>query len=179
MTSATSLYAIAAELLTRSAAILAGTAAGAPDTQFVSQGPPPYDCPNQLTVHAGIIQYGNFRAGAEGTTIRDPKMHTVIMVPLTITALRCARPGALPQGGIEILNADPAQIQADAEAVYADGWSLFCGINKLYRDGSLFAGFPCRPFEVDAALPISPDGGMLGWALTLHVQLDGFDPPGA
>lgn len=176
--SATSLYGIAAELLAKSAAILAGTPAGAIGTKFVCHGPPAYDCPNQLTVHAGPITYGPERQGAEGSVIFDPKMHVVIIVPLTVTALRCVRTAAMPQGGTAISGAVASAIDADAQVVYADGWSLFCGLRNAQMNGTLFAGWPCRPFEVTDALPISPDGGVLGWAITVTIQLDGFDPPG-
>lgn len=174
-----SLYGIAAELLTRAAAILAGTPAGAPANQYVSQGPPAYDCCNLLTVHAGVLVYGGFRRGADGTIQPDPRMHVVPTVPLTITVLRCANQQALPSGGLQIQNAKLAAINQDSQVVYRDGWCLFNGINKAQRDGSLFAGWPCRPFEIDGALPLSPDGGCLGWTLDVHVALNGFDPAGA
>lgn len=176
---ADSLYGIAAELLASAAAILAGTAAGAPTNQYVAHGPPAYDCPDSLIVHAGPLQWGDFSRGAQGSPRVDPKMFVVPVVPLTITALRCVNRQAMPSGGVAIRNAQLAAINADAQKVYADGWSLFIGINKRYRAGTLFAGYPCRVFEVDGALPVSPEGGALGWTLDVHVQLDGFDPPGA
>lgn len=177
MTDASSLYGAAAELLAKSAAILDALPAKAPANQFVSHAPPAYDCCNTLTVHAGTIIYGAFRRGAEGSVLNDPKMHVVPMIPLIVTVLRCQN--AQPQGGLEITLPTAAQMAADAQAVYADGWTLYCGLNTAFRDGSLFAGFPCRAFEIDGALPIAPQGGCLGWAIAVQVQLDGFDPVGA
>lgn len=174
---ADSLYGIAAELLAKSVAILAATTAGAPANQYVSHGEPPYDCCDTLTVHVGMLRYGAFKLGAdESTGVRDPKMPVVPVLPLVVTALRCMR--AMPQGGLQISLPTPAVMAADAQAVYSDGWSLFCGIGNAFRAGSLFAGYPCRPFEVDPALPVAPEGGCLGWTLTVQVALDGFDPPG-
>lgn len=174
-----SLYAAAAELLAAATTILAGTPAGAPTNRYVAHGPPAYDCCDSLIVHAGALQYGDFSRGATGSTRIDPRAMVVPIVPLTITVLRCANQQAMPGGGIVIRPAQLAAIQADAQKVYADGWSLFNGIAKMTRDQTLFAGLPCRTFEVDGVLPVSPEGGCLGWTLDLHVQLDGFDPPGA
>jgi hypothetical protein len=172
-----SLYGIAAELLAKSAAILAGTAAGAPSNQYVSHGEPPYDCCDTLTVHVGMLRFGSFKLGADGSTgVRDPKMPVVPVVPLVVTALRCQR--AQAQGGLQITLPSPSLMAADAATIMADGWSLFCGINNAQRAGSLFAGYPCRPFEVDPALPVAPEGGCLGWTLSVQVALDGFDPAG-
>lgn len=179
---ADSLYAVAAELLAAAASILAGTPAGAPANQYVAHGPPAYDCCDSLIVSVGTLQYGNFSRAPRNSQAPgyvDPRAMVVPIVPLAITVLRCANKQALPSGGLAVRNASLAAINSDAQIVYRDGWSLFCGINKMTRGQTLFAGLPCRAFEIDGALPISPEGGCLGWTLDLNVQLDGFDPAGA
>lgn len=183
MTDRSSLYGIAAELLAKSAAILAALPAGAPSKQYVVHGPPAYDCCDMLTVHADSIRYGPYQRSAQGSVIPDPKMHVVPMVPLVVTVLRCA--SAQPQGGVVITLPQASEIAADAAMVYQDGWALFSGLYTAFRNGSLFtpsdgrAGWPCRAMQVDPALPVSPQGGCLGWLVNVQVQLDGFDPAGA
>lgn len=174
-----SLFTAASGLLAAGVAILAGTPAGAPKHQYVAHGLPAFDCPDSLIVSVGTLQYGDFASGATDALTRDPRMHVVPIVPLTLIALRCVNAQAMPQGGVTLRNAQAAKIQADAEIVYRDGWSLFNGIHQMQRAGTLFAGYPCRAFEIDGVLPVSPEGGTLGWMLDVHVQLDGFDPPGA
>jgi hypothetical protein len=174
-----SLFAVATELLAKSAAILAGTPAGAPANQYVAHGPPAYDCPESLIVNTGALSYGGFRRSGETSYTEDPKMHVVPIAPLTVTVLRCVNRQAMPSGGLAITPASLAAIQADAQIVYRDGWSLFCGLRKAYRDGTLFSGFPCRFYDMSDALPVAPEGGALGWTLDVVVQLDGFDPAGA
>lgn len=175
-----SLFSIATELLARSTAILAGTPAGAPTNQYVAHGPPAYDCPDSLIVNVGTIAYGPFSRGpSTGTAAPDPKSFVVPIVPLTVTLLRCVNRQAMPSGGVQVRPATLTAIQADAQIVYRDGWSLFCGLRKGYRDGTLFAGFPCRFYDMTGALPVAPEGGALGWTLDVLVQLDGFDPAGA
>lgn len=176
MTDASSLYGIAAELLVKSAAILAGTPAGAPTNQYVSQGAPPYDCCDTLTVHCGVLGYSPTTRGIPPGIV-NPQMMVTPRVPLTVTALRCAK--ANPQGGVVITLPTPSQINTDAQTVYGDGWSLFCGLTKANRDKTLFAGYPCREFEIIGATPVSPEGGCLGWVVDCRVELDGFDPAGA
>lgn len=174
---ADSLYGIAAELLAKSAAILAALPAGAPKNQYVAHGPPAYDCPDSLIVNTGMLGYSDYTRGLNART--DPKMPLVLVAPLTLTVLRCVNQQAMPSGGVQIRPALLAAIQADAQKVYADGWALFVGINQAYQDGSLFAGHPCRPFEISGGLPVSPEGGALGWTLDVIVALDGYAVPGA
>jgi hypothetical protein len=177
---ADSLFAIAQELLAKSAAILAATPAGAPANQYVAHGPPAYDCPDSLIVNTGTIGYGPFARGpSTGTAAIDPKSFVVPVVPLTVTALRCVNQQAMPSGGVAIRPAKITAVQADAQVVYRDGWSLWCGLRKATRENTLFAGFPCRFYDMSGALPVSPEGGALGWAIDVVVQLDGFDPAGA
>lgn len=174
MSDADSLYAVAHELLEVAAAILATTPAGAPTIQFVSHAPPPYDCCDTLAVHVGMIEYRTLRRGALGANVLDPRVPVVPVVPLTITALRCQT--AVPTGGLQIDLPTAAQISADAQVLARDGWALFNGIGNAYRDGSLFAGFPCRVADVDALMPVAPEGGCLGWLLMVSVDLDGYTP---
>lgn len=179
MTNAQSLYGLATDLLASAVAVLAGTPGGAPSTQYVSHGPPPFDCCDTVTVHVGTLTYapGISRTAPQGGAQADPKMPIVLVVPLTITALRCQN--AQPAGGLQITLPAASAMQADAQAVYADGWSLMCGIRKRILDNTLFPGHPCRIWDFDNVLPVSPEGGCLGWTMSLYVALDAFDPPGA
>lgn len=178
MTDASSAYALAVELLQASQAIIAGTPGGAIDNAYISHGPPVYDCA-LLTVHAGVLQYApSIRRGPpEGSVQPDPKMPVVLVVPLTITALRCAL--AVPQGGLEISLPTGDETASDAEKIYADGWSLMNGIRHRILADTLFPGYPCRIWDFDNVTPVAPEGGFYGWMMNLYVQLDGFDPPGA
>jgi hypothetical protein len=173
-----SLFGAANQLLIVAAAILAQTPAGAPTRQFVSHGPPAFDCCDTLCVHAGLIQYADFRRSPPDSAggMNDPKAHVVPYIPLVVTALRCAN--AQPSGGLQVTLPTAAALSLDAQVVYRDGWSLYIGLNEANRNGTLFTGWPCRAFEIDGALPISPDGGCLGWAVGVNVQIDGFDVAG-
>lgn len=176
---ATSLYDLAAELLTVAAGILAATPSGAPAAKYVSQGPPAIDCPNQLTVHAGLVAYAqDLSRGGRDSAIIDPRFPVVPMVPLTITAMRCVSKQAMPSGGVQMRDPQLTAIQADAKVCYIDAWSLFNGLRRAQREGTLFAGYPCRKFDIGGVIPLAPEGGALGNMVTLEVQLDGYDADG-
>jgi hypothetical protein len=174
-----SLYEVALELLTASAAILATTSGGAPTNRLVVHGLPAFDCCDSLFVSVGTLSYDSLMrqppGGAPGS-MRASQMPVVPIVPLTVTALRCVSRQAMPEGGLAIRAADADAIQTDARAVYADGWSLLCGLYHAHKDGSLFADYPCRVSEVGAVIPVAPEGGCLGWAVVVTVTLDGFTP---
>ncbi len=170
---ATSLYDLAAELLAASAAILATTTAGAPTVQYVSAGPPAYDCCDQLTVDVGIIGYGPFNADViAGDAYARLTEDVVTLVPLNVTHLRCAN--ARPSGGVKVTLPQVAKMTQDAQTVYEDGWVLWNGLRGAARSGSLFTGTPCRIFALSGANVIAPDGGCLGYAVSLVVELDGY-----
>lgn len=179
MTDASSVYALAVELLTASQQIIAATPGGPLTNAYISHGPPAYDCPDMLTVHVGVLQYAPQirRQAPTAPPQPDPKMPVVLVVPLTITALRCAH--AVPDGSLELALPTGDATASDAEKVYADGWSLMNGIRKKILNGSLFPGHPCRIWDFDNVTPVAPEGGALGWMMNLYVALDGFDPVGA
>lgn len=176
MTDSGSLYGLAGELLTVAASILDTTPAKAPAVQFVCHGPPPYDCCGFVAVAAGPITYAAFSRGSitMGGRTADPRMPVDPNIALVVYVLRCA--SAQPQGGLQITLPQAAAISKDAEVAAADGWSLWNGLRNRQRAGTLFAGWPCRVFDIDNALPLAPDGGCLGWAVTLNVGLDGYTP---
>lgn len=170
---ASSLYDLAAELLTQSAAILATTTAGAPTVQYVSAGPPAYDCCDQLTVDVGIIGYGPFNADVvAGDAYARLTEDVVTLVPLNVTHLRCAN--AKPAGGIRMGTPAHTKMTLDAQTIYEDGWVLWNGLRGAARTGALFSGTPCRPFALSGASVIAPEGGCLGYAVSLVVELDGY-----
>ena len=175
MTDSTSLYALAHELLLRCATLLAATPNGAPDDQYVSHGPPAFDCCNLLAVHAGVIGYAPLSRAPEGGKL-DPRVPVVPRVPLVVTVVRCAT--GLPEAGIEARGADPAKLDADAQVTYSDGWTLMNGLYNAYKANTLFPGFPCRVADLDSAQALPPGGGCIGWTIVLTVDLDGFTPTG-
>lgn len=170
---ATSLYDLAAELLAASASILATTTAGAPSIQYVSAGPPAYDCCDQLTVDVGILTYGPFNADViAGDAYARLTDNVVNLVPLNVTHLRCAN--AKPTGGVKVTLPQAAKMTLDAQTVYEDGWVLWNGLRGAARTGALFEGTPCRIFALSGAQVIAPEGGCVGFGVTLVVELDGY-----
>lgn len=176
MTTRTSLYDLAAELLTEAAVILGTTTSGAPAIQYVSAGPPPLDCCGILTVHAGIITYGPFNAEfGLGDAFDQANRPVIPIVPLTISAFRCAT--AVPTGGASITLPAAAKMAADASVVYEDAWTLWNGLRQAITSDELFGG-SCKAYMSESATIVAPEGGCVGSVVTLVTELEGFQPLG-
>lgn len=167
--SASSLYDLAAELLTHAQAATATTSAGAIGSAYVSISDPAYDCCPQLTVHARIGDKPAFapnQAPGDAThRLRGPSLN---LFSFRVTLLRCVKivtPGGVPA---------PSALNADAALAYEDGWVLWNYLAGRIRDGSLWAGFPCRDVSLGPLQPVNPQGGCAGWVLDLLVSLDGY-----
>lgn len=165
------LYNAANELLAAAAAALATTSSGAPKSQYVSAGPPVYDCCDLLTVH---VAESNPLPMREAGNQQLPQMRPAVpMVGMVITALRCY---PVVTGGIEVGVPNAADLDAASRTIYSDGWLLINYLRTLGRTDRLFAGRPCRALEITSMRPTPTQGGCAGWTLTVIVEIDGYAP---
>lgn len=163
----TSLYDAAAALLAAAVAALDLTDARAPARFYVSDGPVALDC-EQVTVEvAGIGQADTAPQSPFLEPGRRPLIASLGLVALKITATRCV-PVVSDSGRPPSV----AAIQASAQKVLADGWSIWNYLHQQIRDGALFPG--CQGVFIDPAQPIGTSGGVGGWTLTVRVPLDGI-----
>lgn len=164
------LYACASEYLAVCVTALNTTAAGAPARAFVSPGVPPWDCPDQLSVHVGgpaladTLPFG----GALEPGHRIAVQGMVNLISLTATILRCA---PLPDNlgnppSVAAMNAVAAQTTADL-------WAIWAGVKAAKKALTLF---PPRERElfIDPAVSLNQAGGVCGWEINIRVQLDGY-----
>lgn len=167
------LYDLAAELLGFCAAALDTLPAGAPARQYVAIGPPALDC-EQLTVH--VFQVG------EATTspltpalerferaVKTPRVNLVFMV---VTIARDCYPG--PTGKNANRPPEPADLNAAARTISADGWLLWNVLPAALRAGELWGS--CNLTGWEPLQPIPPSGLIAGWTFPLQVKIDGFAP---
>lgn len=173
---ATDLHAVALEFLAACAAALdAETAAGAPARQFVSHGPPAWDCCPMLAVHVGTAQVAATRVGtgALAPGHRIALTGLVQQPTLTATILRCH---PYTEDGDPV---DPALLTLEAAETNADLWAIRNWIPARVNDGSLFTGGACREVELDTAVALTVEGLCAGWLIPLRLTLDGYLPPDA
>lgn len=172
---ATALHDAALELLTVAVDALAGTDAGAPDRQYVSPGPPAFDC-EQVTVHAGAIGDAQTAplAPALAPAMRDATTGHVFLATLVVTAIRCTPALAGPDGSTFPA---PADLQASALVTQTDAWAIWNRIVQLRNEKpcALFGRSDGRPRDLyyDGCAPVATMGGLAGWSIQLRVQLDG------
>lgn len=136
---------------------------GAPARSFISPGQPQYDCDcegdGQLTVHSPAINSDPIEA------IKNHERLNIVTLQATI--LRCG--DLWPEGGGP---PDPEDATATAAQVNADAWALWNHIFNLISAEALFT--VCSKIFWDGLRSITPQGGCVGWVLTLRVERDGY-----
>jgi hypothetical protein len=174
---ATDLWDACNELLAAAQAALATTPGGAIPRAFVSPGPPAWDCPPQLTVHAG----GPMLADTLPLSPTLQPLHriggpgTVNLVALTITALRCA-PTLTDTVDLPSVN----DLNAASKLTCADAWALWNHLKTAKKNKTLFVddrGSAEREFTIDPAIALNIQGGVAGWQIQVRVELPGYVAP--
>lgn len=163
----------AAEYLAACAAALdALTSEQAPALQFVSHGPPAWDCCPMLAVHVGAALVAPTAAGTGALAPGHRIVLTgiVTQISLTATILRCHP--TTPDGSAP----DPEVMTAFAAVTNADLWAIRNWLTARHNDGTLFAD-RCRELELDTAAALTVEGLCAGWLIPIRLTLDAFIPP--
>lgn len=172
---ADALFEACVELLAVAAEAVATSPGGPIARQFVSPGPPAWDCPPQLTVHAGGPVLGD-------TLPLSPNLQPfhrvsgpsgmVNLVALTITVIRCV-PG---MNGNSFPT--PDAMNDAAAATLADVWAIWNYVVNRKRDGLLYpddqGNAKSRELVLDPAVPLNQQGGAGGWQIQIRVELPGY-----
>lgn len=144
-----------------------------PDRRFVNYGPPAWDCPEQLTVHAGgpvVADTLPLQPSLEPAH-RAAVQGMVNMVSLTATILRCV-PMIEEDGDAP----SPQDIEVASRQTCSDVWAIWNWLVSKKADGTLFPPRESRELFIDPAVAVNPQGGAAGWQITVRVQLDGYRP---
>lgn len=170
---ATDLYDLLNEYLGACHAALADTPGGQIDRRYVSPGIPAWDCPEQLTVHAG--------GPAEADTLpsapvlvqgrRSDVTAAVNLIAMTATVLRCVP--------VSQKNGQPpaaAALDAAARETTSDVWAIWNHLRSRVRAKSIFltASGDVRELILDPAAAVLTQGGAAGWQIQIRVALDGY-----
>lgn len=170
---AASLHEQAQDLLDAAYAILSGTVGGAPKMQYLSPGLPAldYQC-DQVAVWAAAI--GDEQAGAVSPPPQVGQRRRLAWTNLCVLscqATRCISTGTSTKTGWT--PPKEAVLTSDAEKVMEDGWALWNGISTAILDEALFGG-TCKDIKFVSMLPLTPQGGVAGWVLTVSFELAGY-----
>lgn len=174
MSTATSLFDVAAELLAAAQAGAATTSGGMFPIGYVSLAAPAFDCCPALIVH--VDRFGHEPAGGDAARLgplhRLVQNAAVIVVDLTVTMIRCV---PIVGAGAEVVLPSVPALAASAAETYQDAWAIRNHLASEHRANRLLPGL-CREVEIGTATPVNPQGGCGGWLLPVRVQLDGYTP---
>lgn len=165
------LFDLAQQYLDAVVLALADTPGGAPSVSYVSPGLPAFDC-DQVTVHVGgpIIAPTTPPGGALGIDHRVT-VAEVDLIRMTAIVIRCCP--VFDDDG----NPPPAADQtAAARQTTSDVWAVWAHVKDDVRNKTLFGSANCREFSFEPAIPVNIEGGLCGWQIPMHVQLDGYRP---
>lgn len=171
------LHALALEYLDAINAALAGAPGGQIDRRFISAGLPDWDCCPQLSVH---VASDDDAETSPVSPILAPGHRIAVtgivnIVPLTATILRCV-PAFAKDGKSAPAAAD---LTAAAAETNGDLWTVWNYLVHAKAQKQLFSPAPDgnrREVTLDPAVSLRSQGGCGGWAITVRVQLDGYQP---
>ena len=174
VSTAASLHEVAQELLDAAERIIATTSGGPILFACLSPGLPALDrgC-DQIAVWA--------------TALGDEQMSPLTPIPQVGQRRRI---GWLNLAGLSVLVArcltvqkipvPDATLTLDAEKVMEDGWALWNGVSSAIRSDGIFVGEDplfggtCTDIKFVSMTPLTPEGGMGGWVLSLSVEIAGY-----
>lgn len=129
--------------------------------KFISHGPPPFDCADQLTVHLESLKASN------PLNRQDIGPNVCAVVPvgvLVVTIVRCVT----TQNGKNAPAAD--DLTSDSTGLLTDLNDLWTGLVTATLDRSLL-NVPCSAVTWLPAVPVGPSGGLAAYQLKMEVQL--------
>jgi hypothetical protein len=167
-----SLWESAGELLLVAEDALSETSGGTPDRSYVSASEPAFDCCPFLTVYVSALTEDTTGVGPGGVAGgHRTGRGSIILATYQILAVRCAAPYG--NKGVDVPT--PEAIEAVAQLVTEDGWSLWNRIRSAVKCEEIFG--TCSEVYFDGGVPIPEQGGCVGWRFTIRAALPGIPRP--
>lgn len=167
------MYQIAEDFLNAIVDAMATTDAGTPDRSFVAPSQPVFET-NCAQAAVQVLSLTE-----EGTRDTSPAMQPglrhargrVNLVGMVGYAIRCADISEGNQNVYQPLF--DATLSGQAKAVYQDGWAIWNYVTAAIRANILFQG-PCGDVHFDGGVPMTAQGGLVGWQFTVRAELAGY-----
>ena len=175
----TSLYDLAVDLLDAVVAAMATTDAGAPTRSYVSLGEPafgPEACDQAAVQVQGLTEGQTFPTIPPEITGQRSRYGRINEATMIAYAVRCV---PVSDGNNQIYAPlTDAELNGMAQQAYEDGWAIWNYVNYAIRNGTLFGG-PCGITHFAGGTSYTPEAGLGGWRFQCRVALDGFDNTGS
>lgn len=170
-----SMYDLADSYLQAIVAAMTTTDAGAPDRAFIAPDVPVFEtyCSQAAVYVPSLTEETTGPLSPSGQVGQRFHRGRVNLIGMVGYAVRCAD---ISEGNQQVYQPPfDATLNAQAKAVYEDGWAIWNYITALLRADLLFRG-PCGITHFDQGKPITTAGGKIGWQFAIRVELDGYVP---
>ena len=147
------------------------TTDGPPDLVYHAAAEPAIDCCPVLTVHSTeISEESTSPLSPTPATGRRAAYGRINLVAYTITVMRCT--AELSKQGTTTVEDE----EAVAAQVEQDGWAIWAALYWALQNETLVGG--CQIAHIGGARKQNPEGGCVGWEITLELEVDGIPNPG-
>lgn len=172
---AASVHEAAQTLLDLTVTLMTATVGGAPAIAYLNPGLPAFDsnCDQACVWNSSITEEQTSPLTPIPQVGDRPNLGWLNLVTLSVFAGRCIHVGSSSSGGYR--PPKPSELTADAEKVMEDGWALWEGVHYAIREADLFGGL-CKDVKFAGITPITPQGALAGWILTVQFELAGYRP---
>lgn len=162
-------YDYAEDLLDLCEVALAATAAGAIGRAYVSPGLPAIDC---ATLAVTTLNLGEAPT-ATGAALLPGHRHRIAAINLLGFAITIARDCVPVADGRSARPPLPADLSAAAAIVTTDVWAVWNAISEAMSEGNLFGG-RCTELFMDGAAALATSGMTAGFVLQLRTAIGGI-----
>lgn len=175
LSTVSSMYEVAVAYRDLIVAAMTSTEAGAPDRAFVAPDQPVFEtqCAQAAVYIPSLTEGGTGPAGPPEQIGQRFHRGRVNLVGMRGYAIRCAAISENNQAPYEPLL--DTTLDAQAKAVYEDGWAVWNYLNAALNANLVFGG-QCGIVHFDPASPYAEEGGLMGWQFPIRVELTGYIP---
>jgi hypothetical protein len=156
----------AAALLVAAGEVLEDSGVAVPERQVITVGPPALDCCEQVAV--AVIDGRDAQIGPQDEAGRMQACMTMNLAGLRVTVTGCV-PTTSESGDPP----SPTRIIEASTDLYAQGWTLWCGLRSRLAAGVVFdeATDLARSYILGPLLPLPEQGGCAGFTCDVLFEL--------
>ena len=166
LSTVSTLFDMAVDLLAVCDDALTSTEAGAPAMTYVSPGVPTFDyaCDTLAVYVPSLTEESTSPLNPAPSSGWRHRRGRVNLAGFTVVSARC---------GVTSANPTAQQLTAAAKKNYEDGWAIWNVITQRIKDGTLFGG-SCADVHYDGGLSLTPQAGLVLWQMTLRAEIGGY-----
>jgi len=164
------LFDLAGELLAAAEDALATTEAGPPAVSYISPGVPTFDflCDTLVVYGATLTEDSTSPLNPPPSTGWRHRRGRINLAGLTVVSARCGITDAKSNANVMAAN-----LTAASKKSLEDGWAIWNVITQKIKNDDLFGG-ACTDVHYDGGLSLTPQAGLVLWQMTIRVEIGGY-----